>query len=129
MDKQILDNAIKHLVVRLEKTEKFVLDNAPDICKQMVMEVVINSVTNLICYFIMFGFVSKYLPIFWMCTSQAVKDEAALGYGVLTLACMAVGFFTLAAIIDEIKTFLYVKNCPKLFLLREFKSLIKTKEK
>lgn len=113
-------NGLQALLVRLEATEKFVLDQAPAVCKEILVEKVIDTVTSMVVSGIVFG-----LGAFAVNSAHAMEASrdffdknvvAGLGYMVMAGATIA-----LIAAVNNLFT---VKFCPKLVLIREVKYLI-----
>jgi hypothetical protein len=122
--KKVLDSAIQGLIKRLEKTETFVVAQAPEICKQMIAEKVLDHKTSLLVhgpFSIVFPFITYFLANKTFSTENGVAALCGLSAGLL-------GVWSLVAItnvIGSVQYLIFLKKCPKLFLLREFKKLIK----
>lgn len=128
-DKKLLTDAMKGLIKRLDKTEKFVLDQAPDLCKQMVTEVLIENYIQLAVASIIMLLSVAVIPI---AIHNGINYEYSSGsYSGPTryFFLMVIGFIgaliSSGMVVNAGYYLLYLKNCPKLFLLREFKKLVK----
>lgn len=127
VEKKVLNSALKGFIKRLEKAESFVLAEAPDICKQMVAARKIEM-TEQGCGALFFLIVGLVL------LSMALPNEIihAGSYGsdptrwffvmILGAISFLIGFFMG---LDCISNLRYLRNCTKLFLLKEFKKLVK----
>ncbi len=115
-----LNKAYKAIISRLEKTEKFVIEQAPEVCKQMIKEQEIESKTALIQSSFAGFFMLLSFAFFWY-KGYTCGDGwwAAFTFNALSLA-IPFGIGT-----EAIKELYQLKVCPKLFLLREFKNLIR----
>lgn len=134
-NKDILNVALKSLISRLEKTEKFVVEQAPDICKQMIYEKKLNLIINIIMealLFVVLLFVTVYTAIKCHQYSEVSNRYNELStyctlFGIASLLS-AMGFFcNIRELRNSVEWLVYLKKCPKLFLLREFKTLMKGK--
>lgn len=131
-NQKLINQAIKGLIARLEKTEKFVLAQAPDICKQMIKEFVLTQVCNLIQCLLgaTVGLGAGILGIYKiatytkMCTDYHCTELSDGWYG-LAIIGIVIGAVILVLSIEDIANLFFIKRCPKLFLLREFRRLIK----
>lgn len=129
VNKKLLNSALQGFVDRLEKTEKFALDQAPDLCKQMVKE------AEMQCYaalggagLLMLASIAAMLianhqgltePYRYSDSGTHASDWSALfGLGIAG-ALGAIGWSV--GIAYELA---YLKNCTKLFLLRSFRRLV-----
>lgn len=129
-NEKVLNTALKGLVSRLEKTEKFVLEQAPDICKQMVQESKQNSYINLFTngLFMLISIVASV--IFSHMAYVSFNDfhsssDGTAGRTILAIISLAATIGTSCDVTSSLKWLLFLKNCPKLFLLREFRDLLK----
>jgi len=130
MEKKVLNQALKVLISKLEKTEKFALEQAPEICKEMVKEKIFDESVDLVTqslllvFFLILGTVFYNLGMHYEPKSAWDSNGGfIIGFGVGLpglLSTIVLGF-----IVQTIKHLWYVKNCPKLFLLREFRRLLK----
>jgi hypothetical protein len=121
---EILFSTLRSLSERIEKSEKFVLDQAPDICKEMVTEGLISiSVQFLvnIPIFILLVLLDKHL------ISSYIAFDGTSGSGDYVLGaslCSLVLFGISIWVFSTIESVLKIKYCPKLYLVREFKNLL-----
>lgn len=125
MSKSKLNKAIDQLIQRLEKTEKFVLDQAPDICKEMVKEKMFDYKMDLA--FQVTSFVASALVLIAcgvLAYSHVGQTDWMFGCGLFGTISLLLVMLTTDTIILTIKRIYYVTNCTKLFLLNEFKDLI-----
>ena len=122
-NQKVLNTALRGLLSRLEKTEKFALEQAPDICKQMVQERKQDNIMRLVVagfLLLVFSGVSAFLLYKGTSLSGGEKAGCYL-FGLLSLACVGGAGNSIYLAIQWI---LMLKNCPKLFLLREFRNLL-----
>jgi hypothetical protein len=129
---KVLNKAIKSLIDRLEKTEKFAIDQAPDVCKQMVSEYKIDVYLGmaaplfamLIAGIIVAMAMHKGLYEIREAGTQwehTVSGDWMVGYviGIIVI----IGSFVPLAI--NLRNLWFIIYCPKLFLLREFRRLVR----
>jgi len=124
MKNQVLNKALTKLISRLESAESFVLAQAPEICKQMIKEEEIK---------LKFGIASLsalstvFLSVVITAALSAYDKPSNDAIGLAFVAVPAFMAFvpTAAGLINQIQSIIVLKNCPKLFLLREFKRLLK----
>jgi len=121
MNKRELNSGLRFIMKRLEKAEKFALDQMPDICKQIVLERRIEMVGQLI--FTGVGFLLAF-SVFLFCAHRWYADDPIgwiIGSVLSSLASLGFG----AGVGDAISELIYLKMCTKLFLLKAFRRLIK----
>jgi hypothetical protein len=127
MNKKLLESVMKSFILRLEKTEKFVLAEAPEICKQMVTNKIIRNAEQLFCGATLLAIGILLLTI--ALRNQCVEADGPTRYFFVMLigglGALA-GFFVTTSAVTEI---VYLKNCPKLFLLNEFKDFVQPPKK
>lgn len=128
MNKKALNSAFTGLIKRLEKTENFIVDQAPEICKQMIYEkkleqnisVSINGTLAVVT-----PIVTTVLAI----NSHGQYTESHEGLSIIFgAASIIIGIWAICIFDDlrkNIEWLIFLKKCPKLFLLREFRNLIK----
>lgn len=123
-NKDVLNQALQGFLSRLEKTEKFVLDQAPDVCKEMIREVVVAAQIQLTVAVLVAVLCIPMIPISIHNHLTDYRGEPT-GWALL----LSLGIIGIASGIwlafDASYQLLYLKNCPKLFLLRQFKKLVK----
>ena len=129
MSKKLSDElfkGIKAIVSRLEKTEAFILEQAPQVCKEMVKEAFFDHLINLIAWSAAFLFLLASSIVCgvlsYRYTGESTEPKILLGIGSLVsfICIFPIG----DGVLGEIKWIYFLKNCPKLFLLREFKDLL-----
>ena len=120
----MLNSAITSLIKRLEKAEAFVLEQAPEICKEIVIEGNLDARTNLTKAGLLFV-VSLAATITFAIISYNTKAECSFFTGAASLGSLATVMCASEAIIGEVNMLLTIKRCPKLYLLRELRKLIK----
>ncbi len=116
-----LEKAVNAIVTRLEKAENFVLEQAPDVCKEVIREKLALGIFNSSLFVVgsvFFGRLSFYL---FSCLAESGRDSFGYGMGGALTACAAL-FCTVGAIV-ELSGLISVKTAPKLTILRELKSL------
>lgn len=117
----------KKVIGYLESTKEFALEQAPDICKQLILEAKIEATFDTasgLCVLIIgggIGLFSFYKGITYQ--PHGSYDDGSGWY----LAAIIVGGISLALsscfLSAGIHRFILIKNCPKLFLLRQFRKL------
>jgi hypothetical protein len=130
VNSKVLNTALKGFIKRLEKTETFVLDQAPDICKQMVVEGLLQAKAGLwgALGLLTLGIlaISQSLPHdFEYNACEHISCSEPTRY--LFLWLLGAGAIIVGAILAgcSIYSLFYLRSCPKLFLLREFRDLVK----
>ena len=115
--KNTLNNTLEGLLKRLEKGEKFVLAQAPAICKELVTEMIIDNARVLI-----FALTAIIGGIFVVNRTFIHQDDNVgfhfIGYLAITGGCIASVFL--------INNLLILKLCPKVSLMRKIKDLLST---
>ena len=126
--KELLNKGLEQLVTGLEKTEKFVLDQAPDISKQMIVSFVMKTKFNILMYsggllisLITFGF-TLFKAITWYNVEHSCYSDDHWWVCVFVMVVVILCF--IVAIAHEVYYLFYIKNCTKLFLLKRFKELM-----
>jgi hypothetical protein len=131
--KQVLDTALQGLISRLEKTEKFVLDQAPDVFSQMVQK---EKLSN--WFWIGFMTVILLLSAPWIPISihnhifkysEHFDEERSTQFLGFFVVGSLLTFISVITIVSCTYNLLYIKMCPKLFLLEQFRELLSPKEK
>jgi len=117
--KKTLNSALEGLLKRLEKGEKFVLAQAPAICKELVTEMLIDSATWMVVGFV--PLVIGFLMITGSCEHQS-NTSILHGFGWLVTGIGAIA--TLAVIHD----LLVLKLCPKISVIRKIRDLLSTRK-
>lgn len=128
MNKKDLNAAILSLINKLEKTEKFVLQQAPEICKQMIKEKSFDIAIDLFLSLLAAipSISTTFLLIYQIVRAPQDASDGYYGLRLLGLGIAAlITIFGVCSTSDQIKYRYLVKNCPKLFLLREFRALLK----
>jgi hypothetical protein len=126
MNKKVLNNAFNSLIKRLEQTEKFVLDQAPEICKQMIREMMICNIMKIVgCAIAAIIFSIAAYELGFYIWGPEFSGRSKDGSGLLFFLVLIANGFSLAGIYDGIHGLIFIKNCPKLYLLRSFRNLIK----
>lgn len=128
VSRKTLNSALKGLIDRLEKTEKFALDQAPDICKQMIRaDLQENYIYGA---FAVLVFIASIVGIVYsahvgILSETMHGDTEPTRYLFLLLTCSISAIVSAIGSLEYVNNLLYISNCPKLFLLREFKRLVK----
>lgn len=131
-EKKLLNEALKGFVERLEKTEQFVLAQAPDICKQIVKEIeIVNKIDIAMgIFWTLAGMVGAIISLAngilhnYVSESGYEHTDPTRYLFFLVASCVAL-LYGICSIYGSAKWLLFIKNCPKLLLLREFKKLVK----
>lgn len=121
-----LEAAISMLVERLEKTEKFVLDQAPSVCQEIIADNMIEWVTALaqqllggLMLLIVIGVSASHFIGF-------ERDDFAHDWPIICGVVSMAGLIILSfCCIYTLSRIYFIKSCPKLILLREFSRLLK----
>ena len=109
-----LEQAVDAIVKRLEKTEKFVVDQAPDICKEILLEKRVSNIYYLIVSFAAFlGFLGG---------SYFIENLQARIVMVFVSGMSLI--FTLCIISELIS----ILTAPKLTILKELRKLYRGDE-
>ena len=128
MSKKAINVAVNALVKRLEKTEKFAMEQAPEICKQMVEAEMIEIKSNIVGCGLTFLLLSVLAGIALHSANTYIpSDRFDDGRGMRYLIFGMLSFFAMfpaSAVWQNVVSFIYVKKCPKLFLLKEFRKLV-----
>lgn len=127
-DKDTLNKAIKGFLSRLEKTEKFVLDQAPDLCKEMIREVLVENYMQLGIAILLALISVPLIPIALhngITYTTSYNSEEPTRYFFLMLLAITGSVASVCVASNAAYYLLYVKYCPKLFLVRQFKKLVK----
>jgi hypothetical protein len=127
MNKKTLNSAFTALIKKLEQTEKFVLDQAPEICKQMIRETMIANIMGIVGCTIaaIILSIAAYKLGFHIWGTESLSTNDNMGSGLLFFLALVVNGLSLAGIYDGVYGLIFIKNCPKLYLLRSFRKLIK----
>lgn len=126
-DTEVLNSAVKALVDRLERTEKFVLEQAPDICQQVVTEFKLQNFGQMFIGVILLLIAAVAIPVSihnrpWFVGHYDQDVTWSFGLLMAGLAALVIG---LPVLWSALYYYFYVSKCTKLFLLREFRKLLK----
>ena len=125
-NKELINTAIQGLIDRLEKVEKFTLDNLPHIAKELIIEAtteakrdsVAASVVASLCVILLLGIIYVF----------SINSNTSIGIDIIMTVvtiCSVLGFIdSIDRAYRNYEKLMFVKNCPNLFLLREFKELL-----
>lgn len=126
----VLQQALTELVSRIESTEKFVLDQAPEICKQIIFEKTVDQKyetrVNLIWGILLIILTGILLYSFHFAPNDQYDDWGILKVFSFIGTCIS-GVFSLISFqcfTFNLKERVLLKNCPKLYLMREFKRIL-----
>jgi hypothetical protein len=117
-----LKTGIEFIIKRLESTESFVIEHAPDICKDLVRESIVERTVDLIVNLL--SFITLTLLIFHTVEKENFLFFSGPGVTVLMTLSFLVCILNLFGILYNAKTIWYTKACTKLFLLRSFREMI-----
>lgn len=131
MDKKIIESVIK----RVQQAEKFVLKELPDICQQIVYEGYIDAYTDLAgTVFAIFTSIVG-IPVCLYVFHITPYDTARYSSGewgvihiittVVSVVFVILFFMAFCCLWSNIQQIVYLKKCPKLFLLRQLRKLIR----
>jgi hypothetical protein len=126
-NKELMNTAIQGLIDRLGKVEKFTLDNLPQIAKEMVIEVtteakrdfVANLLTAVISLLGMAG-----MSLAFLTNRSPEPTPVSEGPLIITILLFLTFLVSTSYAYNNYEKLMFVKNCPNLFLLREFKELL-----
>lgn len=122
---QVIANAYESLIKRLESTEKFVVEQAPDVCKEIIKEKLLDETINVLTYSfgLIVGIIITFIGIHYsLDTVNPNYIRFPLGFVSFVSICSI--FPTSGSLIDSINRLLIIKMCPKLTLIRQLKRLI-----
>ena len=121
-----LETALNALIERLEKTEKFVLDQAPSVCQEIITERLIEYYTEF--GQLMLGWLLSFscIMIGMRCYIGSDRDDFSHDWPIILGVLSLIGFIFLSfCMIYSVSKILFVNKCPKIILLREFSKLLK----
>lgn len=128
--KELLNTAVAGLIDRLEKTEKFVLEQAPDVCQQVVAEFKLQVYVQM-CL----GVAATILGIIALSVAyhngimsnprDYHPDGEPTWWFLLFLLGLAGAIIGPWVTLNAVYWNVYVQRCTKLFLLRQFRKLVK----
>lgn len=117
----------KKVISDLESTKDFALEHAPDICKRMILEAHIEAVFEIvagIAILIVGGGTGAYLLYKGFSYAPQSEYDGVVGWylgGTIIGGLSAL--FGPGLLFQGAKNYIFLKNCPKLFLLRQFRKL------
>ena len=125
-NKKKLEKAVNAIVTRLEKAENFVLEQAPDVCKEVIAEkkalgqLTIGVSIFIIMLLITLGLIANHNidHTYSLGSNENCGPMVLIGLSVM-LIVVCLGF-----IIDTSVRLISLKVAPKLNILRELKSLV-----
>ena len=129
-NKELLEKGLARFVSRLESTEAFVVEQAPEICKQMLYREIggytFDAVFN-------FAWATTLLVIAFLCCYFAYtytpRNNDISGIQIVScVVALIIGITSFCFFYDSIycaKYAYFTKKCPKLYLLREFSDLVR----
>lgn len=128
--KEKLEAALAGLLERLEKTEEFVLAQAPAVLQEMVTKRLIELAMQTIQLVVGLG-ISSYILGLGLDAWPTTKGDMVIPVGLVIGGSGIASFILFLCIFDIISGYLQVRLCPKLFLLEELKDLVypKSEEK
>lgn len=116
--KNNINKMLKSVLERLEKTETFVLDQAPEVCREIVevnfLDKFIKGLAILVIGLVL-SFVIVSLALYLVKT-----DEAAYGLLMFLIFPMLAFYISSALLLDAY----IIKKSPKLTIIKEIKKLI-----
>lgn len=128
MDKN-LKKGLTALISRLESTEKFVLEQAPEICKQLIEEKKIRETSDAILYgvfttFCLITSIALAVIYFQQPMGKYGPSDVRFITGILSILAV-VGFFpSFGMTYESLRNLFLLKKCPKLYLLRSFRGML-----
>lgn len=134
---KLVNDTVKKVLKRIEQTEAFVLEQAPDVAKEMILDATMKSKRNLILnssvWLMSVGVVMKSALTLLACIHDtsllASTHDASFGIAVtasiLLIFTTALAFVSFDEAYNAYERLMYVKSCPKLFLLESFRKLVR----
>lgn len=120
----VLNATIKAMITRLESVEKFALDQAPDICKEMIIEKKIDIALDLPMPIA--GVIIAGILLFVGYNAPSIDPAAVSGLTKIldyTGACLFASP-SIDSLLKSVNWLIFINKCPKLYLLREFRNLL-----
>lgn len=118
-EETLLTSAVKGLVLRLESAEKFTLAQAPDIAKEIITEVYIDSaITGTISVLFLANLAVALFLCFRAFPNSSMLIDIYATFSVVFSMFVVVGLFI------SFQDFLMAKFTPKLTILRSLRDLI-----
>lgn len=115
-----LEKAVDAIVNRLEKAENFVLDQSPQVCKEVIKEKFALTVYSIILCTLMSAGLTE-LTFFLARYNETVKDGWPAFLAVISgMAALISAIIALC----EVSNLISLKTAPKLTILRELKRLL-----
>lgn len=124
--KKQLNSALKAVIDRLEKTEKFVLGELPELCQQIVKERAVvekfDAVSQGVSAFVNFSIcVATAVYAFSYSKSDTL---AAIVLGVVSMAFGIMGLCAAEYTLGSIRNLVSLKAAPKLYILNKLRDLV-----
>ncbi len=127
--KEILSRLVTTLIKKVEATEEFVLDHAPEICKEIVGVEKVKIQNNIILFGLgvffscIIGFVSYHNAAIIPEGRYGITNDAIAIYMITTLSFSLFCIF-FSILIDNILSLRIITVGPKILILRKLSGLI-----
>ena len=121
----VYEEAVKTLLSKLDSTEKFVIDQAPEVCRQLIVERKVDLWMDLGWY----GTLSIVLPIAtYLLGKAAVADyehysDKPIVYGLLAFGTSFGSCFVLTLAYSSIQKLTLLKVAPKIYLINTIRNM------
>ena len=121
-----INKALADMANRIDRTEKFVVDQAPSICKEIIAEGILDASMDISSSLvvIIFSVILAYLTGKYALGNGSGSGDLKVVSGIGSLLLLAATVGAAAKAWHRINILLTIKRCPKLFILREFRRLV-----
>ncbi len=123
--KELLNDSISEIIIRLKKVENFTLEHAPDVCKEIIAQKILQEkhqgIINLLIVGLMIVLIAGFTIAMTAIAAQWAYITFGIGIAIAGIACMVGGF-------ESLTNFLNMKEievAPKLEILRSLRRLIR----
>lgn len=124
----VFEQAMSTLLAKVDSTEKFVVEQSPEVCRQLIAEKVMLEKMDVITSSLIFVFLAPVtgFALFRIFTGEfSAYSNAPAGYCFLAALTGTVVVVSLLSVVDSIQNLMRLKIAPKVFLLREFSEFAK----
>jgi hypothetical protein len=129
-NKTVFETAIETLLSKVDTTEKFVVDQAPEVCRQLIAEKKVTETMDATFHTFLFPvliYATHALAVAAQGDYERYSDKPLL-FWLLATFCGVAAFFSFLILYGAVQSLLTLKVAPKAFLLREFKSMVSKKD-
>jgi hypothetical protein len=120
-----LENIVDSVVTRLEKAEKFVLEQSPDVCKEVIAEKLALLVLNITLSSL--SSIGLVRLAFYLASFAESNQREAWPY-VTAAGAVLLAILCICWLISSVESLISVRTAPKLTILRELRDLVSKKE-